>query len=162
MSIEEHKIIEVFGNRLRVRVCGICIQNDKILLIKHLYLGNGYLWSPPGGGMQYGEKIEDALRREFAEETGLQISVGRFLFVHEFLAPPLHAVELFFEVIPQTNPHQLIIGKDPELPYSSQLIDAVKYLSIKDIQAEAPAHLHQILKGCNSLDDLLETKGYYI
>ena len=44
----------MYGNRVRVRVCGILIQEDKILLINHKGVGEkGSLWAPPGGGLEF-------------------------------------------------------------------------------------------------------------
>ena len=43
-------IVENFGNKLRVRVCGICIENNKILMVNHHSLNKGDdFWGPPGG-----------------------------------------------------------------------------------------------------------------
>jgi len=68
-------------------------------MASHHSLGeSGILWAPPGGGMDFGQSVEENLTREFREETGLKVEVKRFLFINEFLAVPLHAVELFFEV----------------------------------------------------------------
>src|SRR5690554_3734995 len=93
------RINAIYGNNVRVRSCGICVKDDAILLVRHHGLGNkGTLWIPPGGGVELGERAIDALRREFREETGLNIEVGSFLFVNEFIESPLHAIELFFEV----------------------------------------------------------------
>ena len=64
------------------------------------------------GGLQYGESMQECLKREFEEETGLQVKVKRFLFVNEFLQPPLHAVEFFFEV--RITGGNLRTGTDPE------------------------------------------------
>jgi len=49
------------------------IYKDKFLLIKRIkepYLG---MWCLPGGKIEYGEKIEEAIIREIKEESGLDI-----------------------------------------------------------------------------------------
>ena len=88
---------EIYGNKVRLRVCGLCWQGDSLLLVKHK-MGDKGLWAPPGGGIEYGESVDYALKREFLEETGLKIAVNKFLFGCEFIKKPLHAVELFFDV----------------------------------------------------------------
>ena len=114
-------INNAYGQKLRVRVCGICIQEDLILLVKHKHLGNtGTLWAPPGGGMEYGESAHEALKREFEEETNLEVIIKDFLFVHEYLDPPLHGIELFFRV--EIVGGNLKLGQDPELPLTNQNI----------------------------------------
>ena len=80
------KVIEAFGNKLRIRVCGILMQEDRILLVKHRSIGeDGTFWAPPGGGLKYGETILDCLHREFLEETGLQIADQEFIGLNEFM-----------------------------------------------------------------------------
>ncbi|MCS6820282.1 MAG: NUDIX hydrolase [Microscillaceae bacterium] len=155
----QQAIIERFGNTLRLRVSGICIQNEKILLIKHQYLGKGnYLWSPPGGGMYFGETAHQTLKREFAEETGLIIEVGKLLFVNEFLDPPLHAIELFFEV--SIIGGTLKQGFDPELTSRNQIIQEVRFLSVTELQAEPQECLHSLLRNCTQVNDVLQKNGY--
>ena len=52
-------ITNTFGNKLRLRVSGIYIKNDEILLVKHKSINKeGILWAPPGGGMEFGETAE--------------------------------------------------------------------------------------------------------
>lgn len=58
-------------------VRGICEADDKILLLK-VRSKSGHdanKWEIPGGKVKKGEFFDDALRREFLEETGLEITI---------------------------------------------------------------------------------------
>lgn len=141
--------VSLYGNHLRVRVCGVYIYENKILLIKHHALQeDGFFWAPPGGGLQFGETMEAALKREFIEETGLNIEAGELITVTEYLSLPLHAVELFFRV--KVTDGVLTQGKDPEISAENQLISEVKMLSLTEIdfleRTLSPKHrFHKVL-----------------
>ncbi|MGB3219749.1 MAG: NUDIX domain-containing protein, partial [Anaerolineae bacterium] len=45
------------------------------------------LWEFPGGSVEFGERLADALRREILEEYGVQIEVGDLLDVVDHLLP---------------------------------------------------------------------------
>ena len=144
---------QFYTNKLRVRVCGICVQNNALLLVCHRGLMNGRdFWAPPGGGLIFGESIRAGLKREFTEETGLEIKPGRFLFLNEFLQPPLHALELFFEV--EQTGGTLTIGTDPDLPTDAQLITDVKFLTLPELKAIPLPEKHSILHELVNFDDL--------
>lgn len=149
----------LYGNRLRVRVCGLCRDGNRLLMVRHRGLGpTGTFWSPPGGGVAFGEAAPDALAREFAEETGLQVQVGELRFVNEFLEPPLHALELFFTVTPSGG--SLRRGTDPEMPADAQIIDEVRFMSFEEIKRCPPAEVHSAFWRCQSLDDVYRLRGY--
>lgn len=58
----------------RPSIYGILIEKNKALLVKHF---DGYDF--PGGGMEMHETIEQTLAREFWEETGLKIKIGKII-----------------------------------------------------------------------------------
>lgn len=152
-------IVEIFGNRLRLRVSGLLADENGILLIKHRFPGErNLLYAPPGGGMQFGEHAHQALQREFMEETGLHVKVNHLQFVYEFLQKPLHAVELFFNVSDATNALQ--VGLDPELNEAEQIIRDVGWISWKELKNLNPNYLHGSLLGIDSLKELHKLSGY--
>ena len=70
-------------NRI-VRVgCGALIINDKgeVLLLKRgkKTRNQAGLWCQPGGGVDYGETVEQAIIREIKEELGIEIQLVKYL-----------------------------------------------------------------------------------
>ena len=55
----------------RIRVSAILRWSDRILLIRHEKPGRGEYWLLPGGGVNSGESLVDALYRELEEEVGI-------------------------------------------------------------------------------------------
>ena len=45
------------------------------------------LWEFPGGSVEFGEKLADALKREMREEYGVEIAVGELLDVVDHILP---------------------------------------------------------------------------
>ncbi len=55
----------------RIRVSALLRREDRILLCRHEKAGRGEYWLLPGGGVNTGESLVDALHRELVEEVGL-------------------------------------------------------------------------------------------
>lgn len=152
-------VLKLYGHQLRLRVCGLYRCDDRLLMVRHRGITpTDTFWCPPGGGAQFGETAPDALVREFAEETGLSIRVDRLLFVNEFMAPPLHALELFFTV--ECLNGQLHQGTDPEMSLDGQIIEEVRFMTFDEIKACPPEEVHALFSHCQSLDAVFGLTGY--
>lgn len=72
-----------------VGVGAVVFRGENVLLIKRGKPPFEGQWSIPGGALEYGEALHDAVRREVREETGVEITILRLLDVFE--APPREA-----------------------------------------------------------------------
>lgn len=79
-------------------------RSGHVLLCKH---NKGDYYYLPGGHVEPGERAAEALRREFMEETGQRVAVGRLLACEEHLfrhkKSTRHEVNLVFHVELQTG-----------------------------------------------------------
>jgi 8-oxo-dGTP diphosphatase len=73
-------------NKIVVALKAIIIYNRKVLIIQRSYgdvSGSGS-WEFAGGKLEFGEDLEDGLRREIMEEVGLSVKVERLLYASTF------------------------------------------------------------------------------
>ena len=59
-----------------IAVGAIILYQDRIVFVRRAKEPAKGRWTFPGGGVELGEALEDAVRREVLEETGLQVDVG--------------------------------------------------------------------------------------
>jgi 8-oxo-dGTP diphosphatase len=155
MNIHE-EVLKIYSNRLRVRVCGVCVEEDKILILNHAgILPDGDFWCPPGGGLQFGETLHQCLIREFLEETNSDVSIGKLLFINEFIENSLHAIEFFFEVKLLSN--EVKKGTDPEMKV--QIIKEISWLTLAEIKGFFVQNSHIIFSKIDSFQELLAMNG---
>lgn len=155
----ESHLHENYGNRLRIRVCGLCWNNDQLLVVNHKIGKTQTFWAPPGGGLEFGESVEDALIREFEEEVSLKIKPIRFQFACEFIKPPLHALELFFEISAESG--KVKAGFDPESPAELQLIKGAQYMDFTSLMALNEDERHGIFRFIRNATELKSLNGFY-
>src|SRR5215469_256911 len=61
-----------FARGMTLGVRGVVLDRDnRVFLVKHSYLAGWYL---PGGGVEVGESLSDALRRELVEEGRIELA----------------------------------------------------------------------------------------
>lgn len=86
----------------KVQLCsGLLIRENRVLLVRCIYDGQPQpLWVLPGGRQESGETIEEAVVREFAEETSLQVRTLGLAYVSESIDPAIgyHVVNCTFFV----------------------------------------------------------------
>lgn len=66
----------------KLTVDSIIIREDSILLIKRLNPPFKGMWALPGGFVDVGETVENAVLRETLEETGLEVEIESILGVY--------------------------------------------------------------------------------
>ena len=162
-NISSDTLLQAYSGKVRVRVGGLLLRDGAMLLAAHRgLLPNGAtFWSPPGGGWQFGESIRAALMREFQEETGLVVRVGRFLHLHEFSDGKLQALELFFEVLVNDDA-QPQLGHDPEHAPDQQLLTELAWLTPRQLLQFAPAQVHPVLRMVLSADDVFVPQTRFV
>ena len=100
-----------------VAVGAVVQRGDEILLIRR---GRGAAvgqWAIPGGRVEFGERLKAAVAREVREETGLDVTVGRFLGWAERMGDdpaPYHYVILDFAAEPLDGAATARAGDDAD------------------------------------------------
>lgn len=135
----------------RICVRAIVLHEGKLLAVRlNHYEGAIKLpqdfWCLPGGGVDEGEALTDALHREMLEETGIAPQLGNLLYVHQFSDAGMNFVEFFFHVTNGQDYLQIDLSKtthgEHEIaeqgfvdPATTSLLP--KFLSTADLVAKA-------------------------
>jgi len=117
------------GKYQKIVVSGCLIKNGKVLLIRRSINETflpGY-HELPGGKVEFGEKLEAALQREFKEEVNLQVEVVRPYHTLSYTMErgKCHTVEIIFIVKLRDSLNNINLEQDH---------DDYKWVSGKDIE----------------------------
>ena len=101
-----------------LRTVGVLVRDGKLLVQRER---TGHEYALPGGHVKIGETTVDGLAREFEEETGASISVGKLLWTEECFwewnGRKAHNIAFYYEI---------------ELTNGSELADTGEFVSHKD------------------------------
>jgi len=106
--------------KLFVLGSGLLRRGDSVLLVRCRYESEPHpLWALPGGGQEVGETLAATVRREFLEETSLEIDVADIAYVSESVDPArdMHVLNCTFWV------READSNKKPQ-PADPKVIDA--------------------------------------
>ena len=83
---------------INIRPAVLIIENQQILTMQYQY-GGQEVYNLPGGNLELGEHLSDALMREMHEELGIEVSIGEMILVGEvyFEDRKNHTLHLLFE-----------------------------------------------------------------
>lgn len=107
----------------QIAIGAIVIHDDALLMVQRAHDPGKGLWSLPGGRVEQGEYLADALRREVLEETGLTVDVGELAGILEVPGDDLHYVILDY--------HATVTG-DPA-PTAGTDASEVRWVPLRDV-----------------------------
>ena len=82
--------------QVKLAVGAVVLQDDHVLLVRRANPPEAGRWSFPGGRVEPGERMADAVAREVREETGLDVESSRPLDWVERIGPDHHFVIVDF------------------------------------------------------------------
>ena len=105
--------------RPEVGVGAVAVHDGALLMVRRGRGPGAGEWSVPGGHVEMGETLHEAIVREVAEETGLEVVVDRYLGWLERIGEvgdvdpePYHFVILDFAVTPLDASQPPVAGDD--------------------------------------------------
>lgn len=113
----------------QIAVGAVVFKDDRVLLVKRSNPPAKGMWAVPGGKIQAGETMQQALIRELKEETGLNIKVGEIIYVFDVIQRNDNA---------RLNYHYVIIDflcelKDGQLKAGDDALEA-RWISKKELK----------------------------
>lgn len=93
-------------------VSALVEKDNRFLLVKEILESGQPYWIIPGGKVEFGENLIDAVKREIKEETNLDVEIKKFIDFQEAIHPKYdyHTVIFFYHAVPQNE--DIILDKD--------------------------------------------------
>jgi|SRR5690606_38486157 len=101
--------------RFNIRVYGLWLNDQQQVLVGQEKIPGGHpdVIKFPGGGLEFGEGLEDALKREWMEELQLEIQVREHVYTTHFFQPSAfddsQVISVYYKIVPLSMP--------PDFPY---------------------------------------------
>jgi len=119
--------------KIKERARAIIIDHGKILLINRIK-GDDFYWVIPGGGVEFGESHEQAVKRECLEELGVKIEVQKLFLQRPSDKQETKGQQEFFYLCNIID-GKIGTGQGPEFQAGTQYGGAyrIKWVDLKDL-----------------------------
>ena len=103
-SMSEETTAGIALKAFTIRVYGILLDKSRVLVSDEYVRGN-FFTKFPGGGMELGEGTRECLKREFKEETNLDVEIGEHIYTTDYYQisafnPTQQIVSIYYFVRP--------------------------------------------------------------
>jgi mutator protein MutT len=144
-----------YPKRPVVGVGAVILDGDSILLEKRKNAPSKGKWSVPGGLVELGEDVEQAVIREVKEETGLEVYEPRFIDVVNYVSLGEKGAVMYHYVILD----YLVTVRSGELEAASDA-DALKWVPFNEVEEYDLTESFRLFFQRNR--EKLENPSYYL
>ena len=124
-----------------IAVGAVVVDDGKLLMVRRAKEPGKGLWSVPGGRVEVGEYISDAVVREVKEETGMDVEVADLLGILELPGDPHYVI---------LDHVATVVGGEPT---AGDDVDAVEWVEFDDIgDRDCTPRLLETLMGWGALE----------
>jgi len=125
-----------------IAVGGVVVNDGKLLMVRRAHEPGKGLWSIPGGRLEHGEYIAQAVAREVKEETGLDVDVRELLGILEVPGTPHYVI--LDHVATHDGHGEPVPGDD---------VDDARWVAFEDIETlECTPRLSETLRAWGAFD----------
>ncbi len=129
-----------------IRVYGILLDQKKRVLVSDEFIRGSYFTKFPGGGLELGEGTRECLKREFKEETNLDVTIGDHIYTTDFFQMsafnPVDQIISIYYFVHTNEPVNLVTKTEPFDFEPHQVADVTacsevfRWVEWKDLQVE--------------------------
>jgi 8-oxo-dGTP diphosphatase len=130
----------------KVGVGGVIVQDGKVLLLLRKKPPEVGFWSLPGGRVEFGERLEDAVIRELREELGITVEVEALVCVIDHIVPAdkAHWVSPAYRV-------RLVSGVPQNL--EPEKTSAIEWFALSNLPDNLSITAKSALRSIHAVDD---------
>jgi len=131
--------------KFNIRIYGLWIRlPGEVLVCDEIRMGKAFT-KFPGGGLELGEGISDCLKREWKEETGMDIILRSHFYTNDFLQisafkneEQLISMYYFIEAFPETaKPEFILKNKKFDFPKPKENALIFRWMPFSELSSDA-------------------------